>query len=79
MYLDKFVHSSTGKYLMSIILGIGLATIFRGVCKGKRCRTFAAPSSEELDGQIYNFNGNCYRLEKNPIKCAKNKQTLNIA
>lgn len=79
MYLDKFVHSSTGRYLMSIILGIGLATIFRSVCKGKKCRTYAAPPSADLDNQIYKFNGNCYRMEKNPIKCASNKQTLKIA
>ena len=38
MYLDKFVHSNTGKILMSLLLGIGLATFFRSICKGKNCR-----------------------------------------
>ena len=38
MYLDRFVHSSTGKILMSISLGLGLATFFRAVCRGQKCK-----------------------------------------
>ena len=38
MHLGKFVHSYTGKIIMSLILGIGLATLFRSACKGKQCR-----------------------------------------
>ena len=38
MYLSKFVSSDTGKYVMSILLGLGLSTLFRSVCKGKQCK-----------------------------------------
>lgn len=34
MYLDKFVHSHTGKIMMSILLGIGLATFLERFVKG---------------------------------------------
>lgn len=78
MYLDKFVHSQTGKIIMSIILGIGLATFFRAVCKGKRCRVISAPPAEELDDKIYKFNEKCYKMEKNPISCG-NKTTVKFA
>jgi len=56
MHLERFVHSSTGRIIMSILLGIGLATLFRSVCKGKNCRIVAAPPMEELDDQIYKFD-----------------------
>lgn len=79
MYLDKFVHSKTGKVLMSIILGIGLATFFRAVCKGKRCRIISSPPMEEIDNQTYKFNDKCYTFEKNPINCQRNKKTVLIA
>jgi hypothetical protein len=79
MYLDKFVHSATGKILMSIILGIGLATFFRSACKGKRCRIIASPPSEDLEDQIYKFDNKCYKMEKNAIQCSKNKKTVRIA
>ena len=79
MYLDKFVHSNTGKIMMSILLGIGLATFFRAVCKGKQCRIVSAPPMEEIEDQIYKFDNKCYKLEKNTIKCAKNRNTIKIA
>jgi hypothetical protein len=78
MYLDKFVHSNTGKIIMSILLGIGLATFFRAVCKGKQCRIVSAPPMEEIEDQIYKFDNKCYKLEKNTIKCDKNKNTIKI-
>ena len=79
MYLDKFVHSYTGKIIMSIILGIGLATFFRTVCKGKYCKIVRSPPPEELDDQTYKFDGKCYKFEKEAINCEKNKKTVKIA
>jgi hypothetical protein len=78
MHLDRFVHSSTGRIIMSIVLGIGLATLFRSVCKGKNCRIIAAPPMEELEDQIYKFDEKCYKLEKNTIECDKNRQTVKM-
>ena len=79
MYLDKFVHSNTGKIIMSILLGIGLATFFRAICKGTHCRIISAPPMEEIDNQTYKFDNKCYKLEKNVIKCEKNRNTIKIA
>lgn len=78
MHLEKFVHSNTGKILMSILLGIGLATFFRASCKGKKCRIIEAPPMEEINDQLYKFDGKCYKIEKNAIKCDKEKTTLKI-
>jgi hypothetical protein len=78
MYLDKFVHSYTGKIVMSVLLGIGLATFFRAVCKGKHCRIMSAPPIQEIDGQTYKFDDKCYKMEKNAINCANNKRTVKI-
>jgi hypothetical protein len=78
MHLERFVHSSTGRIIMSILLGIGLATLFRTVCKGKKCRIVTAPPIEELDDQIYKFDEKCYKLERNAIECDKSRQTVRI-
>jgi len=79
MYLDKFVHSQTGKIIMSILLGIGLATFFRAVCKGRHCRIISSPPIEEIDNQTYKFNDKCYTFEKKAINCQTNKNTVKIA
>lgn len=77
MHLDKFINTQTGKYLMSIILGIGLATLFRSVCKGSRCNIIKAPPMEEIDGQIYKIDGKCYEMKTNSITCDPKRKTLN--
>ena len=79
MYLEKFVHSHTGKIIMSILLGIGLATCFRAACKGKRCRIVSAPPMEEINDQIYKFDNKCYKFDKNAIVCSNNRKTVKIA
>jgi hypothetical protein len=78
MYLNKFVHSNTGKIIMSILLGVGLSSLFRAVCKGKNCRVVAAPPMEEIDNQTYNFDGKCYKLEKHAVKCDIKKTIIPI-
>jgi hypothetical protein len=78
MYLDKFVHSYTGKIIMSLLLGIGLATFFRSVCKGKQCRIIEAPPMEEINDQTYRFDDKCYKIEKNAVKCDSKKTTVRI-
>ena len=79
MYLSKFVNSETGKYLMSVLLGLGLATFFRRMCSGKNCVISKAPPLEEIEDKIYKFDGKCYKLEKNAKKCAKDKTVLTFA
>ena len=76
MYLDKFVHSATGRYVMSILLGIGLATIFRQTCVGKSCIVYNAAPAEEIDGKIYKFDNKCYKFEKSSATCDTKKETF---
>jgi hypothetical protein len=79
MHLAKFVHSETGKYVMSILLGFGLATLFRQVCVGKNCTNYFAPPVEEIDDQTYKFDDNCFKLQKNAVKCDPKKEILSFA
>jgi hypothetical protein len=78
MHLSKFVHSTTGRYMMSILLGIGLATIFRETCVGANCVTYNAPPIEELDEQTYKFDGKCYKMEQNSVNCDAKKKIYNF-
>ena len=79
MHLEKFISSNTGKYIMSIILGLGLATFFREICKGKRCKIMKAPKLDEIDNKIYKFDNKCYKMEKNAMKCDNTKKILQFA
>ena len=77
MHLDRFISSSTGKVLVSIILGIGLASLFRMSCKGKNCVIIHAPPMDEIKNKVYNYENDpnsCFKYEITPIKCDKNKK-----
>ena len=68
MHLEKFVHTSTGKTIMSVLLGFGLASLFRRVCKGKDCLKFHAPPLEKIEDKIYKNNGKCVKYTQVPTK-----------
>ena len=79
MHLYKFVSSESGKILMSIILGLGLASIFRISCKGKNCIIYHAPPLDEIKDKIYKIDKKCYKFTPNPVKCNSQKQIIDFA
>ena len=48
MKIERLFHSDTGKIIISVLLGLGLATLFRKGCNGKNCLEFKAPSLEDI-------------------------------
>ena len=60
MNIKRLLNTPMGKILLSIILGLGLATLFRQVCHGKNCITFNGTVINEIDGKIYKFGEDCY-------------------
>jgi hypothetical protein len=78
MNVKRIFHTQEGRVLLSIILGIGLATMFRHVCEGKNCIAFNGPVISEMDGQIYKFNEVCYKMQTKAVKCDAKKKTVAI-
>jgi hypothetical protein len=76
MHLTKFVHSQTGRYLMSLLLGFGLASAFRTICKDKRCYLYKAPLAEDIDNKIYKQDEKCYNYKKVSTKCNNNMKSV---
>jgi hypothetical protein len=78
MHLDKLLHTQSGRYLMSILLGFGLATLFRSTCKGKNCIVFRAPPLEDVEDKIFEFNSKCYKYKHKMESCTSKKQTVEM-
>jgi len=76
LHLGKFVHSERGKIIMSILLGFGLASLFRKVCKGNNCLSFHAPPLDEFKEKIYENKGNCVKFVPVATKCSLNVKTI---
>jgi hypothetical protein len=78
LHLSKFTTSKTGKFIASLLLGFGLAAIFRTVCKGDNCIIFNAPPLEEIEDKIFKQDGKCYSYQLISTKCDSIKKDVMI-
>jgi hypothetical protein len=79
MKLKHIINSSQGKIIMSIILGLGIATLFREVCKDRKCMVFRKAKSKKIDNKIFKNGDKCYQYNLESTNCNKNKKTVQFA
>ena len=79
MNLKRLLYTPAGKIFISIILGLGLATFFRKVCKDRNCIVFHGPVISDFEDKIYKYGDKCYRYTTKSDKCEnENKKVLDI-
>jgi hypothetical protein len=72
MDIFKVLTNPRSKIFISILLGIGLAAVFKRTCgDGKKCMVIKGPKSADVSDHIYRINGGCYKYEPEVVKCAK--------
>lgn len=64
-----FLDSPRGSVLMSVILGLGLATMFRKACRGAGCTVVRGPPLKELRRHVYIQDGQCYKYTPVATSC----------
>ena len=78
-HFGNFVHTPNGRAIMSILLGFGLATLFRSVCKGRHCLVFHSAPNEDIKDKIYQFDDKCYSYKLKNVSCDQpNKKVVLI-
>ena len=81
--LDRLLNTEMGKNAISVILGLGIASLFRKVCNDKNCIHFEGPILSDIDGKIFKSGDKCYRYDTEHVSCtdenAKSKQIIDIA
>lgn len=77
--LHKFVETDQGRIIMSILLGFGLATVFRASCKGKNCILQKAPPLDEIEGKVYQEGNKCYTYKLKEAKCDRSKKIIKLS
>jgi hypothetical protein len=71
MAVIDVVKSPFGAIVVSIILGLGLAALFRTACKGRDCIVFKAPSRNDTNSFVYKIDDTCYKYEPMATSCEK--------
>jgi hypothetical protein len=76
MNYKRLLNTKVGVIFISIMLGLGLAVLFRSACNGKDCLTFKGPKFSDIKGKTYQFGDSCYKYNAVSGKCDSNKQIL---
>jgi|TARA_B100001540_G_C15707550_1_gene596919 hypothetical protein len=75
----KLIHSKVGQYIISILLGLGLATLFRKVCKKRSCLVFKGAPLRKIKNQIFKYKNKCYKFTPEITKCSGKYKTVYFA
>jgi hypothetical protein len=76
----EWIHKENSKYIISIILGLGLAALFRKACKNGACIHFESPPMKDLTGgNVYKYGNECYDYKVSTQKCNSDKKTVELS
>jgi hypothetical protein len=78
MDLKRLLKSSEGKILVSIVLGLGLASLFRKAIKIQDSFEFNGPVLDEVEGKVFKQGDKCYKYESKNDKCKETTKILDI-
>lgn len=67
--ITDLLESKAGQIIISIILGLGLATIFRKACKDNSCVVVKGPSLKDVEKYYYKLEEDCYKYTPYATKC----------
>lgn len=66
--ITKFIQSPTGSKLFSILLGLGIAGLFKMSCDSRSCIVYKGPEFKD-DNKTVKVNDQCYSVKENIIQC----------
>tara|TARA_B110000259_G_scaffold49535_1_gene58100 strand:- start:5182 stop:5385 length:204 start_codon:yes stop_codon:yes gene_type:complete len=66
----KLLETENGKIIISVILGLGLASMFRKICNTNNCLVIKGPKLKEMN-KYYRIDKTCYKYKPYPIECEK--------
>ena len=76
LYLKNIINSERGKIVFSIILGLGLASLFRQSCKSNNCLIFKVPKLDKIKDKVFGYNKKCYNFSSSSINCNETNNNL---
>ncbi len=69
MDFKRILQDKKSKYIISIILGLGLASLFRKACHDRNCIVFKGASIDKVKDKVFSFENKCYSFEPTSVSC----------
>ena len=61
--------------IMSILIGFGIAALFRPLCKGPECLIIKGPPVSDIKGFAYQIGEKCYEFIPKVMKCPEDEKS----
>jgi len=74
MSVLNILETEKGQIIVSAILGLGLASLFRKVCTEGNCVVIQGPPLDEVENKIFKQDSKCYRYKAVSTKCNNSKK-----
>ncbi len=59
--ISEMFNTPSGSIIISIILGLGLAALFRKACHDKKCIVIKGPNMDDIHKYYYKVDDDCYK------------------
>lgn len=79
MNVKRLLNTYHGKVILSIVLALGIASLFRKVCTDKNCIRFNGPVISDLDGKTFKHGEKCFKYSASSDKCDTTKRVVDTA
>lgn len=67
--LKKLLSSESGKIMISCILGLGLASLFKKVCVDDNCLIIKTDPNWKSESKIFQQNSKCFKFKRQDYQC----------
>jgi hypothetical protein len=64
--------------LISLVLGFGIACMFRPLCKGPECIILRGPPVADIRGSVYQFGSRCVEFNAKAVECPAKGSTVPV-
>lgn len=68
--VSKLMYTKSGQIMFAIVLGIGMAGIFKKTCEGKTCMVVYGPDVDEVKRTKYRVGEKCFRFKPKQAECS---------
>lgn len=58
--LRKMMNRKESAMIVSALIGLGLAAMFRKSCNGRSCVVYSTPNLSEVEGKVFGWEDKCY-------------------
>jgi hypothetical protein len=79
MLVKKLLDDNFGSIVVSVILGLGLAALFRKACSGDGCIVVKAPKAADVNRYYYKIDADCFKYSPEVVPCPSSGDEVGVS